>query len=114
MSTGKQNIRIAIDTGGTFTDIVLLESSSGRMVFHKVASTPDDPGRSLVQGIVEIVELAQVSGDDGVAQIELIVHGTTVATNAVLQRQGAKAAFITTKGFRDVLHIQRPGPAAHV
>ncbi len=105
--TGTKTIRIAIDTGGTFTDIVLLESTSGRMIFHKVASTPDDPGRSLVQGIVEIVELAQASGDDGVAQIELLVHGTTVATNAVLQRRGAKAAFITTQGFRDVLHIQR-------
>jgi len=107
MSTGKKNIRIAIDTGGTFTDIALLESTSGRMVFHKVASTPDDPGRSLVQGILEIIELAQIDGDDGVGQIELLVHGTTVATNAVLQRRGAKAAFITTQGFRDVLHIQR-------
>jgi len=105
MGGSSKNIRIAIDTGGTFTDIALLESTSGRMVFHKVSSTPDDPGRSLVRGIVEIIELAQIS--DGAAQIELLVHGTTVATNAVLQRRGANAALITTEGFRDVLHIQR-------
>jgi len=105
-----RSIRIAIDTGGTFTDVALLDAVSGRMIFHKVASTPDDPGRSLVRGIVEIVERAgYVSRDDGgeVAEIELLVHGTTVATNAVLQRRGARAAFITTAGFRDVLHIQR-------
>ena len=105
MSTS--GIRVAIDTGGTFTDIALLELGSGRMVFHKVASTPDDPGRSLVRGILEILEQAGTGGDDGAAQIELLVHGTTVATNAVLQRRGAKAALITTQGFRDVLHIQR-------
>ena len=105
--SGEKNIRIAIDTGGTFTDIALFDPASGRMVFHKVASTPDDPGRSLVRGIVEIVELAGSGVTDGVAQIELLIHGTTVATNAVLQRRGARAAMITTAGFRDVLHIQR-------
>jgi N-methylhydantoinase A len=96
-------VRIAIDTGGTFTDLVLFDAHSGRLFFHKVSSTPDDPGRALVQGIGEIVEQAEASG----RAIELLVHGTTVATNTVIQRRGAKAAFITTAGFRDVLHIQR-------
>ena len=98
----RMNVRIAIDTGGTFTDLVLSDSD-GELFFHKVASTPDDPGRALVQGIAEAIEEAGASGQP----IELLVHGTTVATNSVLQRRGAKAAFITTAGFRDVLHIQR-------
>ena len=104
---GKSRIRIGIDTGGTFTDLVLFETESGRLVFHKVASTPDDPGRSLVRGIAEIIDRAGEGVEDGALEIELLVHGTTVATNAVLQRRGARAALITTAGFRDVLHIQR-------
>ncbi len=96
-------VRIAIDTGGTFTDLVLFDAQSGQLFFHKVNSTPDDPGRALVQGIGQIVERSGAAG----RPIELLVHGTTVATNTVLQRRGAKAAFITTAGFRDVLHIQR-------
>jgi len=96
--------RIAIDTGGTFTDFVLFDRESKQLCFHKAASTPDDPSRSLIDGLVEIV---QQSGSPTPAQIELLIHGTTVATNAVLQRRGARTAFVTTQGFRDVLHIQR-------
>ena len=96
-------VRIAIDTGGTFTDLVLFDVDTGDLFFHKVGSTPDDPGRALVRGIAEVIDKAGASGQ----AIELLVHGTTVATNAVLQRRGARAAFITTAGFRDVLHIQR-------
>ena len=95
--------RIGIDTGGTFTDLVAFDADSGHLVFHKVASTPDDPSRSIVQGAVEIVGLADLDP----RAVDLLVHGTTVATNTVLQRAGAKAALITTFGFRDVLHIQR-------
>ena len=95
--------RIAIDTGGTFTDFVLFDEGSEELCFHKTPSTPDDPSRSLVEGIVTILE----NTDHSPAEIELLIHGTTVATNAVLQRKGARAAFVTTAGFRDVLHIQR-------
>ena len=96
-------VRIAIDTGGTFTDLVLVDDDSGGIFFHKVASTPDDPGRSLVLGIAEIIELSRTSGRG----IEILIHGTTVATNTVLQRNGARTALVTTAGFRDVLQIQR-------
>ncbi len=96
-------VRIAIDTGGTFTDLVLVDADSGGLFFHKVASTPDDPGRSLVLGIAEIIELSGTSG----RRIEILIHGTTVATNTVLQRNGARTALVTTAGFRDVLQIQR-------
>ncbi len=96
-------IRIAIDTGGTFTDLVCVDQSQGRAFVHKTASTPDDPSRALVEGILEVL---RVAGAEAQA-VELLVHGTTVATNALLQRQGARVALITTRGFRDVLQIQR-------
>lgn len=97
------SVRIAIDTGGTFTDLVLSDPDTGRLAFHKVPSTPADPSRALVEGVREIVARA---GYDS-AEIQFLIHGTTVATNTILQRKGARTAFITTEGFRDVLHIQR-------
>ena len=97
------SVRIAIDTGGTFTDLVLSDPETGRLAFHKVPSTPADPSRALVEGVRELVVRA---GYDN-ADILFLIHGTTVATNTILQRKGARTAFITTEGFRDVLHIQR-------
>ena len=97
------SVRIAIDTGGTFTDLVLSDPETGRLAFHKVPSTPDDPSRALVEGVSELVARA---GYDS-ADVRFLIHGTTVATNTILQRKGARTAFITTEGFRDVLHIQR-------
>ena len=96
-------IRIGIDTGGTFTDLVAFAPASGNLAFHKVVSTPDGPARGIIRGIREIVDRIGAR----VEEIELLVHGTTVATNAVLQRAGARVALITTAGFRDVLEIQR-------
>ncbi|MYI98879.1 MAG: hydantoinase/oxoprolinase family protein, partial [Gemmatimonadetes bacterium] len=97
------SVRIAIDTGGTFTDLVLSDPDTGRLVFHKVPSTPSDPSRALVEGVSELVAQAGYARGD----IRFLIHGTTVATNTILQRKGARTAFITTEGFRDVLHIQR-------
>ena len=97
------SIRIGIDTGGTFTDVVIYGDTRDRPSIHKVHSTPDDPSRAVLEGVkFGLAEAGFGSGD-----IELLVHGTTVATNALLQRRGARAALITTAGFRDVLHIQR-------
>ncbi|MBL9216808.1 MAG: hydantoinase/oxoprolinase family protein [Opitutaceae bacterium] len=95
--------RIGIDTGGTFTDLVGINSADGRLLFHKVHSTPHDPGEALCTGV------RQLCAREGVAPaaIALLIHGSTVATNAVLERKGARTAFITTAGFRDVLVIQR-------
>ncbi|MDE0229547.1 MAG: hydantoinase/oxoprolinase, partial [Spirochaetaceae bacterium] len=81
-------IRIGIDTGGTFTDLVAFDPEGGRLAFHKVASTPDDPARAIVRGADEIVARVGAPPD----QVELLIHGTTVATNAVLQRAGARVA----------------------
>lgn len=89
-------IRIGIDTGGTFTDLVLLGGNG--VIVHKVRSTPDDPSRAILAGLHEIA---------GVPDGADIVHGSTVATNAVLERKGARVALLATAGFEDVLRIGR-------
>jgi N-methylhydantoinase A/oxoprolinase/acetone carboxylase beta subunit len=89
-------IRLGIDTGGTFTDLLRLDDQG--MTVHKVRSTPDDPARAIFTAVEEL------AGDP--AWIEMI-HGSTVATNALLERKGARVALITTKGFEDVLEIGR-------
>ena len=96
-------MRIGIDSGGTFTDVVAYDPARGRLVFHKVASTPDDPAAGIVSGALGATERAEMQAAD----VAMLIHGTTVATNQVLQRAGARVALITTAGFRDVLHIQR-------
>lgn len=88
--------RLGIDTGGTFTDFVQLTSDG--LVVHKQRSTPDDPSRSILEGI------RHLTGGTGSADV---VHGSTVATNAVLERKGARVALVATKGFEDVLKIGR-------
>lgn len=92
--------RVGIDTGGTFTDFVY--ESSGKITVFKVASTPDDPSRAITEGLERI---ATESGSE-LSTIE-VVHGTTVGTNALLQRRGARIALVTTAGFEDVIEIGR-------
>lgn len=89
---------VGVDIGGTFTDLVL--SVDGELRIHKLLSTPDDPSRAMLDG------LNAVSGGD-LSALQRIAHGTTVATNAILERKGAKCALITTQGFRDLLLIGR-------
>lgn len=94
--------RIGVDIGGTFTDIVLYDET-GQTAISKVASTPDDPGKAVITGIVDM--LAQ--RDIAPAQVSEIAHGTTVGSNTILQKKGAVTGLITTRGFRDVLEIGR-------
>jgi N-methylhydantoinase A len=95
-------VRVAVDIGGTFTDIVVL-SSQGILHESKIATTPDDPSRAVVAGLHALLrELALPAA--GIAEV---LHGTTVASNTILQRRGARTALITTRGFRDVLEIGR-------
>ena len=91
---------IGVDTGGTFTDIVM--RINGDLFTHKVLSTPQNPAHAVIQGVHEILRLYHTDA----AQLE-IVHGSTVATNALLERRGARIALVTTKGFEDVLEIGR-------
>ncbi|HEY4279251.1 MAG TPA: hydantoinase/oxoprolinase family protein [Conexibacter sp.] len=100
---------VGIDIGGTFTDLALYDSEAGRVAVHKVRSTPEDPGLALVSGIVELCAKAKVEP----RALDGVLHGTTVATNAVLEHRGARTGMITTEGVRDVVHIgrhQRPQP----
>src|SRR5215831_19162015 len=96
-------MRIAFDIGGTFTDFVLEDDRAGELRFHKVPTTPHDPATAALEGLATI--LRQAGAAPG--EIAQILHATTVATNAILERKGAKTALITTRGFRDVLIIGR-------
>jgi len=94
--------RVGIDIGGTFTDLALL-GTDGRLVTRKVSSTPDDYGRGIAAGIVELLrEVGLEAGD-----IDDLVHASTIATNAILEQKGAATALVTTRGFRDVLELRR-------
>lgn len=93
--------KIGVDTGGTFTDIVMSMNSS--LWTHKVLSTPHNPAHAVIKGVSEILKMHDITSFNDVD----IVHGSTVATNALLERRGAHIAVITTKGFEDVLEIGR-------
>ena len=95
--------RIGIDIGGTFTDLQFLDEEAGTARAHKVPTTPGDPSEGLVNGIREA---AQLFGFDP-TRIGAIMHGTTIATNAVLERKLPVGALVTTRGFRDVLELRR-------
>ena len=94
--------KLGVDIGGTFTDIVLL-GPDGALLSKKILSTPRDYSLAIEQGVAELMQETNVTG----AQIVELVHGTTVATNAIIERRGARAALITTQGFRDVLALGR-------
>jgi N-methylhydantoinase A len=95
--------RIGVDSGGTFTDVCLFEDESGRVEVWKVSSTPDDPSRGIAQGFEEGVGRIGIAPSD----VGYFGHGTTVATNALIQHRGVKTGLITTEGFRDLLEIGR-------
>ncbi len=94
--------RIGVDIGGTFTDIVFL-GADGRVLARKIASTPDDYSRAVLNGISSGVEELGITAD----MVSEVSHGFTVATNAIIEQKGAKTALITTEGFRDVLEFRR-------
>ena len=95
--------KLGIDIGGTFTDAVLMNLGTGEFQTAKVSTTPKDLATGFLRAIERAISEAAVSPDE-VAQI---VHATTVATNAIIENKVVKSAFITTKGFRDILEIQR-------
>jgi N-methylhydantoinase A len=103
MTARRAHLRIGIDTGGTFTDIVCVDGSSGSMHVTKVASTPSNPAIGLVLGVRAILNASDSTLDD----LAGLVHGTTVATNALLQGEIAGLGLIVTEGFRHILEIAR-------
>ena len=103
--------KLGVDVGGTFTDLILVDEGSGRLVRAKTPSTPADPSVGVLTGIDKVCRLASISP----GEISHIMHGSTVATNAVLEGKGAKVGLITTEGFKQILHLARswtPGPLA--
>lgn len=104
----KSSYRVGIDVGGTFTDLFLLDESTGKTYSHKVSSTPAQPHLAPLTGLTELFERVGISGDE----VSFVGLGTTVATNALLEWKGATTGLITTRGFRDLLEIgrqKRPG-----
>lgn len=99
-------IRAGVDVGGTFTDVILecvKDSGSREIVVTKVSSTPENQSIGVVKGVLQACQMAGVSP----GEIDILYHGTTVATNMVIERSGARVGMITTKGFRDILHMAR-------
>lgn len=94
---------VGVDVGGTFTDVTLVDTRSGEILNHKVPSTPDDPSRAIMNGVEQILELNGVS----VSEVRYLAHGTTVATNSLIERKGALTGLLVTEGFRDLLEIGR-------
>ena len=99
MSTGTAQIVVGVDVGGTFTDMFFLNEADGSCDVVKVPTTRDDQSRAIQHGITRAL--------GGLGRVATIVHGTTVATNALLERKGARTGLITTRGFRDVLEMRR-------
>jgi N-methylhydantoinase A len=100
---------IGVDVGGTFTDIVYCDTASGEVAIHKVSTTPDDPSRAIIQGVTEICADNSIARGD----VDFLLHGTTTATNAVLEHKGARTGMVTNKGFRDIVHIARHQRVEH-
>jgi len=102
-SASAARCRIGIDVGGTFTDCVLFNAASGTLTYYKEPSVPSDPSKAVERGILGLIQRAGVAPED----VDLIVHGTTLPVNAVIQRRGAKVGLVVSRGHRDVLEIGR-------
>jgi N-methylhydantoinase A/oxoprolinase/acetone carboxylase beta subunit len=95
--------RLGVDVGGTFTDLIYVHDEAGKILVHKVPTTPEDPSQGTVQGIRELTDAAEESP----GALDQVFHGTTIATNIVIEHSGAKVGLITSEGYRDILHIAR-------
>ena len=99
MTQPAHGFQVGIDTGGTFTDLVAYDPDTGRIVTYKTPSVPSQPGQALLNALNGAeIDLSLIGG---------LVHGTTVATNALIERTGARVGFLTTAGHEDIPYIQR-------
>lgn len=94
---------IGVDIGGTFTDLILADVAQGSVWIHKVPTTTNDPSVGMVQGVLELCGQAKVAP----GEVDQLLHGTTIATNALLEHKGSTVGLITNKGYRDIIHIGR-------
>src|SRR5699024_8036992 len=97
------SFRIGVDTGGTFTDVALISEETGETFITKVPSTPENSSIGVLNGLKQIVQETGIKFQD----LNFFIHGSTVATNTLLERKGAKTILLTTKGFKDILQIGR-------
>src|SRR4030095_16979939 len=94
---------IGVDVGGTFTDFFAFDDATDRIILHKVPSTPGNPAEAVIVGLRELHSRHGVD----LAEVARLSHGTTVATNTLIQRRGGKVALVVTEGFRDLIEIGR-------
>ena len=95
------SIRLSVDIGGTFTDVALDQGPAATLATTKVLTTYDDPARGVLEGVDRVLANTGVAAE----QVDLVLHGTTLATNALIARTGAPTALLTTRGHRDVLEM---------
>ena len=96
-----RHYRVGVDIGGTFTDLVLIEEATGERTVGKVLTTPKEPSEAVERGLLELLEQEEIA----TSRLEAIIHGTTLVTNALIERKGARTALLTTEGFRDAVAI---------
>jgi len=97
--------RLGVDIGGTFTDLVVVDETTGATRVGKILTTPKDPAHGVEQGIASLLDESRIAA----GAVQAVVHGTTLATNALIERKGARTALLTTEGFRDALEIRHEG-----
>jgi 5-oxoprolinase (ATP-hydrolysing)/N-methylhydantoinase A len=101
MTSAANRWRVGFDIGGTFTDFILYDAAEGRVTLHKALTTPHDPSQAALEGLAELLSMRGLTHAD----VSEMVHGTTLVTNAVIERKGARLGLITTRGFRDILEM---------
>src|SRR5436190_23844424 len=95
--------RVGVDIGGTFTDLILIDDRDGKITVGKTLTTPGDPSQAVETALADALQRSGVPAE----QLRHVIHGTTLVTNAIIERKGARTALITTKGFRDAVEIGR-------
>src|SRR5438067_9497846 len=103
MRSNNERFRAGVDIGGTFTDLVVIDDATGELTVGKVLTTPDDPSRAVAEVLSEALVRAAAPPD----RVQHVIHGTTLVTNAIIERKGARTALLTTRGFRDAYEIAR-------
>ncbi len=99
--SARGSYRVGLDIGGTFTDLVLLNETTGELRLHKILTTPEDPAQAALAGLLELCGAADVP----LGEVAALIHGTTLVTNAIIERRGARTALLTTRGFRDIVEM---------
>ena len=92
---------IGVDVGGTFTDFSVFNQETGELFNYKDSSTPADPSRAIVKGVQDVLEIKKAAPEE----VSYLAHGTTVGTNALIEKKGCRLGLITTKGFKDLMEI---------